>query len=41
MVVDLSELDSERLPLLKIALRELHQFIQPFALVVAAYGLMH
>jgi hypothetical protein len=40
MVVDLSELDSERLPLLKIALCELHQFIQPFALVVAAYGLM-
>src|ERR687897_1158663 len=40
VVVDLSELDSERLPLLKIALCELHQFIQPFALVVAAYGLM-
>jgi hypothetical protein len=31
VVVDLSELDSERLPLLKIVLRELHQFIQPFA----------
>jgi hypothetical protein len=41
VVLDLSELDSERLPLLKIALRELHQFIQLFALVVAAYGLMH
>src|SRR5918995_5030603 len=31
LVVDHSELDSERPPLLKIALRELHQFIQPLA----------
>jgi hypothetical protein len=41
MAVDLSELYSERLPLLQIAFRQFHQFIQPLALVVAAYGLMH
>jgi hypothetical protein len=40
MVVDLPELQAERLPLLQIALRELHQFVQPGALVVAAYSLV-
>ena len=38
--VDLPELQPERLPLLQIARRELHQFIQPGTLVVAAYSLV-
>src|SRR5829696_9066029 len=40
MKVDLPELQPERLPLLKIAFRELHQVVQSGALVVAAYSLM-
>src|SRR5215212_752276 len=39
-IVDLPELQPERLPLLKIAFRELHQVVQSGALVVAAYSLM-
>src|SRR5215210_5253204 len=39
-IVDLPELRCEGLPLLEVSLRELHQIIQPLALVVAAYSLV-
>src|ERR687897_4847 len=39
-VVDLPELRPERLSFFEIALGELHQVVQPGALVIAAYGLV-
>ena|SRR5215211_5176721 len=40
LIVGFPKLQCEGLPRLEISLRELHQFIQPLALVVAAYGLV-
>src|ERR671913_268140 len=40
LLVDLPELQLERLPLPEIALCELHQLVQPGAFVVAAYRLV-
>src|SRR5215210_8340759 len=40
MIVDLSELQSEWLSLIKVALRELHQILQSSAFMVAAYSLV-
>src|SRR5215211_3044218 len=39
-LVDLSELQSERLPLLEITFGELHQIVQPLTLMVAAHRLV-
>jgi hypothetical protein len=39
-LVDLTELRPERLPFFEIARRELHQIVQPGALMIAAYGLV-